>query len=237
MDDAPVNTMPLYRGVIETILARIVSGDLKPGAMLPSETDLGREMGVSQGTARKALSELVRRGILRRQQGRGTFVATTTPERDHFHFFRLRRGDGSAVSPDLDEETVRSRRATSQERQILDDVKVFEVSRVRTIDGRRIVREISVVPAALFAGLAERAPLPNALYAFYQQVYGVAILEAEEDLRAVLADDADAAAMDVDVGEALVEVRRRAIDISGQVAELRLSRYVTDDLRYQVRLR
>lgn len=239
MNDVIATPAPLYRTVIDTIIGRIVRGELKPGVMLPSETDLGAELGVSQGTTRKALNELERRGIVRRQQGRGTFIATTTPESALFHFFRLRRKDGTAVLPEPHTEEIVARRATAEERKAfgLDDKRVFEIRRTRTIDGRRIVREVSVVPGALFPGLPGHATLPNALYAFYQQSYGIAISQADEDLRAVTADDADAMAMDVVAGAALVEVRRRAVDISGRTVELRLSRYVTDELRYHICLR
>lgn len=231
--------LPLWQRVSEGIVARIVDGDLKPGVMLPSETALGREMGVSQGTARRALAELERRGIVERRQGRGTVVATTTPETDNFHFFRLRRADGSQVTPVLIDETLEKRRSTAVEREALgpEARQVYAIDRVRGIDGRRIVRESSVVPAALFPALETRAPLPNALYAFWQASYGIAIQRADERLRAVLAGDADAASMDVAAGDPLIEVTRRAIDLSERVVELRRSRYATDALAYAIDLR
>ena len=95
---------------------------------------------------------------------------------------------------------------------------------------------MSAVPSELFAGLEDHAPLPNALYAFYQHTYGIAIARADERLQAVLATDEDAAAMDVSTGAPLIEVTRHAIDLSGRVVELRRSRYVTDDLAYAVTL-
>jgi len=237
MDDMP--PLPLWRRVSEDIVARIVSGDLKPGVMLPSETDLGREMGVSQGTARRALRELERRGVVERRQGRGTMVATRTPETDNFHFFRLRRADGSEVAPVLVSETLSKRRSTASERDALgaDARQVYTIDRIRSIDGKRIVRESSVVPATLFPALETRSPLPNALYSFWQQAYGIAIQRADERLRAVLADEADAGMMDLRVDDPLVEVNRRAIDLSDRVVELRRSRYVTGDLAYEVTLR
>lgn len=231
--------LPLWRRVTDQILARIVSGELKPGVMLPSETDLGREMGVSQGTARRALAELERRGIVQRQQGRGTVVATTTPQTDHFHFFRLRHADGTDAEPVLESETLEKRRSTAAERDVFgaDARQVYAIARIRSIDGQRIVRESSVVPVALFPGLEAHAPLPNALYAFWQQAYGIAIQRADECLRAGLADAADAAAMDVAAGDPLIEVTRNAVDLSGRTVELRHSRYVTGTLAYAITLR
>jgi len=230
-------TVPLYQHVYDTIIARIVSGELGPGAMLPSEIDLGRELGVSQGTARKALSALEQRGILQRRQGRGTFVATTTPESDHFHFFRLRRADGTEATPSLESETVNRRAATPEEADSFGSDEVFEIVRGRSIDGKTIVREISAVPVNLFPGLSDRSPLRNALYTLYQQSYGIVISEADEQLHAVLANADDAEMMSIPVGSPLIEVRRKATDISDRIVELRLSRYLTGDLHYAVTLR
>ena len=231
--------LPLYRRVSETILDRITCGELGPGAMLPSEPDLAAQLGVSPGTARKALMALESRGILRREQGRGTFVATTTPESALFHFFRLRRADGGEVTPVLESEEAVRRDATGEERDAFgrDCDAVFEVSRVRSIDGRRIVHEVINVPTGLFPGLIDRRPLPNAIYALYQRSYNIRISEACERLRAVLADAEDAERLDVEAGAALIDVLRRATDLAGRTVELRRSRYVTDDLHYALTLR
>lgn len=231
--------IPLYRSVYATILDRIINGEYGPGAMLPSEVDLGAELAVSQGTARKALMELEQRGIVQRRQGRGTFVATTTPESALFHFFRLRRRDGSEVVPKLVTETVKRRRGTPREYEEFEikDGHVFEISRVRSIDDSKIAREIAVLPALLFPGLADRSPLPNALYALYQQSYGIVVSRADEQLRAVLASADDASILDTTPGSPLVEIHRRAIDLSERCVEIRLSRYITDDLHYDLQLR
>ena len=230
-------TVPLYQHVYDTIIARIVSGELGPGAMLPSETDLGRELGVSQGTARKALTALEQRGILQRRQGRGTFVATTTPERARFSFFRLRRDDGTHAIPALVSEKVTRDTASGDEKTILNSDEVFRIERLRSIDGRAIVREFLVLPTTLFPGLDDRSPLPNALYSLYQQSYGIVIAEADEQLTAVLADAEDAKIMGISPDSPLIEIRRRAVDISDRVVELRRSRYLTKDLHYAVTLR
>jgi len=120
---------------------------------------------------------------------------------------------------------------------LFDCEEVYVIERGRSIDSRTIVREVSTVPTTLFPGLADRSPLPNALYALYQQSYGIVIAEADEQLHAVLATDEDAALMSVSAGAPLIEVQRKAIDISDRVVELRLSRYLTGDLHYAVTLR
>ena len=228
---------PLWRRARDAIVARILDGEFPAGAMLPSEPKLGEQLGVSQGTARKALAELARAGLVERRQGRGTFVPVTTPERALFHFFRLRRLDGTPVTPERVEETLRRRRATARERAALGEGSVIEVARIRALDGRPAARERIVLPAARFAGLADRAPLPNTLYVLYQRAYGIAVVRAEEALSPVAAEAADALSLGVAEGAPLLEVERLAFDIADRVMELRTSRYAMEGLRYAVTLR
>ena len=67
--------LPLYEQVKAHVLTRIRSGEWRPGARVPSEHELVRELGVSRMTANRALRELMRSGVLSRVAGVGTFVA------------------------------------------------------------------------------------------------------------------------------------------------------------------
>jgi len=231
-------TEPLYKTVIGTVIDRIVSGELVPGGMLPSEHDLGAELGVSQGTARKALEELERRGIVKRRQGVGSFVAVRTPENALFQFFRLRNPDGTQAVPDLAQENVSLRKAAAWEAGQLFGApeKVHEIVRVRTIGKARLIYEKSVVPAVLFPGLDQRAPLPNALYVLYQQAFRIAIVRADESIKAVSANEEVAAALGVTKFRPVMSVERKAFDIADRCVEMRSSYYVTDHHAYGISL-
>jgi len=67
--------VPLYAQVSEILIQRILNGDWAPGASLPAEPELCAEFGVARGTLRQALSRLETMGYVRRERGRGTFVA------------------------------------------------------------------------------------------------------------------------------------------------------------------
>ena len=86
--------MPLYRVVKRALLQAIESQACPPGAALPSEAVLAGALGVSIGTLRRAVDELVAEHIVVRRQGRGTFVATHNPSRLLFQFFHVERSDG-----------------------------------------------------------------------------------------------------------------------------------------------
>jgi GntR family transcriptional regulator len=231
-------TAALYQTVIDSIVARIAGGELLPGSMLPSETQLAAESGVSQGTARKSLMVLEQLGIVRREQGRGTFVTARTPESALFNFFRLREADGKMVRPELGAENLTRRPATAAETAGLDGEpsEVFEVRRIRTVHAVPSVYETVVVSVLRFPGLDQRSPLPNTLYVLYQQAYGCIILRADESISAVLADDATAAALEVSPGAPVLCIERTAFDILGRAVERRRSLCRTDRLLYQVSL-
>ena len=67
--------LPKYYQLRELLLEKVVVGEWLPGVMIPSERELSEEYQISRMTVRQALSELTNEGILRREQGRGTFVA------------------------------------------------------------------------------------------------------------------------------------------------------------------
>src|ERR1700721_1654298 len=76
------NEGPVYKQIQKAIRQRIDSGKLKPGNPVPSERELARLHKVSLMTARHALSEMARDGIVERRHGAGTFVA---PPKVHFN--------------------------------------------------------------------------------------------------------------------------------------------------------
>ncbi|WNZ08950.1 winged helix-turn-helix domain-containing protein [Streptomyces sp. 11x1] len=76
--DSPIDPNKIayvYMQVADHIAARIASGELRPGARLSGERDLGTEYGVAYLTARRAIRELRERGLVVTLAAKGTFVA------------------------------------------------------------------------------------------------------------------------------------------------------------------
>ncbi len=81
MNSAPrASSPPAYATVARHIRGRILSGDLAPGAKLPSEPELGVEFGVGRSTIREALKVLASQNLITTTRGvtGGSFVAVPT---------------------------------------------------------------------------------------------------------------------------------------------------------------
>lgn len=65
----------LWRQIARSLEADINNGALAPGARLPTEAALSARFGVNRHTVRRALEVLSRSGLVRVEQGRGSFVA------------------------------------------------------------------------------------------------------------------------------------------------------------------
>jgi GntR family transcriptional repressor for pyruvate dehydrogenase complex len=78
---APVQSQTAFEETLERLGTAIKLGLLEPGARLPAERDLCRQLGISRSTLRQALTALVQSGHLHATRGRrgGTFVAESPP--------------------------------------------------------------------------------------------------------------------------------------------------------------
>ncbi len=66
---------PLYYGIAEELRKKILCGQLSASSRLPNEEDMRAQYGVSRVTIRGALKKLESEGLIRRINGKGTFVA------------------------------------------------------------------------------------------------------------------------------------------------------------------
>ena len=64
--------------VYESLRRSITGGELPPGTKLPAHTELAQQYGVAPLTMRQVLAQLEARGLVSREQGRGTFVRART---------------------------------------------------------------------------------------------------------------------------------------------------------------
>ncbi len=230
-------SIPLYMQIKDLLVAKISEGDWLPGNVIPSEINLAQELGVSQGTVRKAITELVESNVLTRKQGRGTFVSNHDTQRALFHFFHISDNKGHKVLPQSTVLNCRCKPATRQEAtklQIEAGSEIVRIERVRQIGDKPMILETITLPANPFVDLTQEGnfDLPNTLYELYEKRYGITIHNADEHLRAVAATKRDAELLNIDAGSPLLEIERVAIKLDKTPVELRISRCSTRGYYY-----
>ena len=229
----PVEKRPLYEQIKETLLARLAADHWRPGELLPSEPKLAEEFDVSQGTVRRALDEMVAQGLLTRHQGRGTAVTEHKP----FQFFDLLRADGIRELPESKTVRVSVNAASRTERDALElaaGKKVIRIIRVRYLNLEPKIYETICVSWDLFSELAamDARDVPNTIYNYYDQKFGVPVISKRDRLRAASATQVEARYLLVDMGTPLLEIECIAYSHRQQPIEQRISRCLTDEHHY-----
>jgi GntR family transcriptional regulator len=230
---------PLYQQVRERLTQRIADGSWVAGTIIPSEIQIAAELGVSQGTVRKALDDMTTANLLVRRQGRGTFVATHDESRILFQFFKLQLDTGDRVFPESDVLQVQTHAATQEEAAKLGlfaREPVIRIRRLRSLAGKRCIIEMIILPAALFEGI-EADDIPNNLYDAYARRFGVTVGGGVETLKAVAATEQEALDLGIPLGHPLLLIDRVATALDGRPAEWRVSLCNTTAMQYVTELR
>ena len=74
---SPHSSTPMYVQIVEQVVAKVMAGEWKAGAPLPSIRELAAGSRVSVITVKRAYLELERAGVIVTRQGKGSFVADT----------------------------------------------------------------------------------------------------------------------------------------------------------------
>ena len=229
---------PLYQQIKGLITQSLVSGEWKPGEIIPSEVELAARYKVSQGTVRKAIDELAADNLLVRRQGKGTFVATHNEERAQFRFLRLLADDGAEhphVSKLLECRRLRASAEIARQLDLKPADPVVLIRRLLQFDGESTVLDEIWLPGGVFRGLTiERlAEYKGPLYAMFETEFGTRMIRATEKIRAVAAEPSVADLLKVPAGFPLLSVERVSYTYGDRPVEVRRGWYVTTGYYYQ----
>lgn len=227
---------PQYKRIEQALRERIAS--LRPGDRLPSDAELTTEFSVSRMTARNAMQRLAEDGLIERQPGRGSFVATPPTHRRAnrlMTFTQEMRRRGLTPSSRLLAREVRP--ATKREAESLDvaggDSVVF-LRRIRCADGQPIALESTVLlgacETAVMGADLEGGSLHEALARG-----GFVLRRGSGTVVAEAATADDARLLSMRIGEPLLVERRVITDNHGRAIEATESRYPAD--RYALGVR
>ena len=220
---------PRYREIEAALRERIAR--LRPGQRLPSDADLCAEFGVSRMTARHAMSQLADEGLVRRDPGRGTFVAEPPTHRranSLMTFSHEMRRQGRVPSSRIVERRVRP--PTDRERadlRIEREASVVELRRVRLADHEPMAVETAVLTArcseAVLAADLKTGSLHEALIG-----EGIVPTRGSSTIGAEAAGSDDAVLLGIPAGTPMLVERRLIYDQRGRPIERTESRYAAD---------
>ena len=234
MNSKAVNRMPLYRQVRQQILVRICEDEWSQGESLPSEWDLAEQLLVSQGTVRKALTDLVAEGVLFRQQGKGTFVA---PGADDW-------GDLSMISPGLLTESpdrlqreflgvVRTNAPddVAEALGVRKSAPMFRIRLLWRLRGLAVALDDVLLPVERFETLDSRwFRQSSGVWAVLMQHFGVRLRVGVEQWRAVVLGRDEMQLLGLSDQSPVLSYLRLSLDVNGQPIEWRQRYCLTDSL-------
>jgi len=147
--------IPLYHQLADIILAKIRSGEYPPGSRIPSENRLAATYGIGRPTARQATDLLVRKRMLVRKRGSGTFVGERQKEVDLFSlagtissFHRKGISITTQIIEDIRMETVEN-----DSDNPFSGRQVYFFSRLSRVEDMPVLIEDIYLHASLFSGI------------------------------------------------------------------------------------
>ena len=229
----------LYEKVQERLRGEIASGRLKEGDLIPSEIELGRKYGVSQGTVRKAILDLTHQGIFYRKQGKGTFVVFEKSSLGRQRNFRFVEGlNSELVHVNLGFMKIQ---VISAEEPIVDHLQlkkgaqVIRLDRLGKIANEVLIYTSSYLPRHKYKGLENYTAedfFKNTLWKLQEIYFGIRVKTREEFFSAVAASPQMARRLEVEKGSTLLRVEVKVKSYNDEIVEYRDSYCQSGPLRF-----
>lgn len=221
----------LWRQIAGKLQQDITDGTYPVGGRLPTEAQLSRHFGVNRHTVRRALEELSRSGLVRVEQGRGSFVAEDVLEyavgpRTRFTEW-IRRHNKEPSGRVLQLKEMLADAPVASNLGIRAGAHVVLLERLGLADGRPVGVASHYFPAARLRGILEalrtHVRITDAL-----QAVGVAdYLRQTTRVTSRLPSAEEAELLRMPRNRPLLVAENINVDRSGQVVEFGISRYPT----------
>ncbi len=202
----------LYQQIQENIIALIESGLLKTGDALPAERQLSEAYGVTRMTLRRAVDELVQKGVLERRQGAGTFVTANhsvqsfTPTVTGFSQ-RMREAGMRPTSRLLHRAVIKPDPLVAARLTLKASDEVVMLKRLRLVNDEPLMIETSYLSYALFPRLMQIDLENESLYRVLQDEYGMRVVKAEHTLEPTLLNTYEAHHLGLEINQPAMLVR------------------------------
>ena len=229
---------PFYTQIQDALLEQIRSGTLAPGVRIPSETKLADQFSVSRMTARKAIDGLVSRGLLFRQQGKGTFVAQHVVSYNLstlLSFSATMRALGYAVTTQvLNQEVIPATAAVAERLQLAPGTPVVLVRRLRLVDNQPAAIHSSFLDGATFAPILQVDLSTSSLLTSIEEILPTPVTYTRDSVEAGLVEPGERALLQIAAGSPVLNVEGVAHTANGQPVRFTRAVYRSDMFRLVV---
>lgn len=203
---------PLYAKVEAALAAEIASAILAPGSQLPPEDRLIARFGVSRTTVRKAIENLVARGLVEIRRGKGTFVAQpkvtqNLTELTGFVEDMLALGR-TPTARLLDKQVVPADADVARQLDVPLGSLVMRIQRVRLADGIAMSFDETYLPREIGEKIVTHDLDAEPIFSLLEDRYCLPLTGAEYRLEAVIATPDIAQALAVEPGSAIFLIKR-----------------------------
>lgn len=213
----------LARQLAAALEAEILGGRWRVGDQLPPERDLAQQHQVSRSTVREALEDLERAGLIRRHQGRGTFVAARRLEQSllgHFTIVDSLRASGRVVTTRVLATRVEAATPTvAADLDLAEGDQVVHIERLRLADRVPFLLERTWLPLAAAPGLDRVDLSGRSLYEVLREEYGIVLVRARESFEPVLLHDGEAGLLAQPAGSPSLLLLRTTFDTGDRAVE------------------
>ncbi len=229
--------LPLYYQLEEQIKKTIETEELQPGDALPSERELSESYQISRMTVRQAITNLVNKGYLFREKGKGTFVSSQKFEQNlqgltSFTEDMKARNlvPGSKL---LHFEIYPADKDIRATLSLKDEELIYKIKRLRLANNEPIAVETSYLPVSLVPGLTPDI-LASSLYTYIENELELTIGHASQTVEAAIVDAEDQQHLHINKGVPVLLIQRETFLENGTPLELVRSSYRADRYKFKI---
>lgn len=236
-----INT-PLYFKIEMDLRKKIMDGDYSPGHLLPSERELVKTYKVSRLTVREAINRLVAQGMVKKKQGKGTFVSK--PSMDHMvgplnsisEVFIFK--NYAVKTKVIESEIAIPTREICENLQLenCENEKIFYLERVRYANHKPIAHIKCYLPYGPIEKIEMTDFSVASLYRVLEDHYRLELYEAYEVIEAARLDEISAKLLELEVGAPVLLNQRTTHLKDGTVIEYEKVFYRSDIFKYHNKL-
>lgn len=232
--------VPLYGKVEEILASEIARGVLKPGDRLPSEDQLLTRFAVSRITVRRAVQNLIQRGVLEIRRGLGTYVLAPKISQELTRLTGFvedmavhgRKASARVVSKDV----VAADSTVARQLHIGKGTYVMRIERVRLADSIPMSFDETYLPLNVGKRIVRNDLRIKPIFTLLEEEYGIPLAEAEYVLEAAAASMHVSEALGVKAGSPILRIERTSYTEMGQPIDYEILYYRADLIRFTTRL-